>query len=88
MLLNPIAYFGALYLLTKADYSQYHGLFALLVAAYYLGLERSGTCETPVRRRLWSHLWESDCLFHTGGSPTAFRALDRHCLGRGEPVAD
>lgn len=47
MLLNPIAYFGALYLLTKADYSQYHGLFALLVAAYYLGLGAFGYLRNP-----------------------------------------
>ena len=38
MLLTPIAYFGALYVLTKAGYSDWHGIMALLVAAYYLGL--------------------------------------------------
>ncbi len=38
MLLTPIAYFGALYGLTKAGYSDWHGIMALLVAAYYLGL--------------------------------------------------
>lgn len=47
MLLNPIAYFGALYFLTKADYSNYHGLFALLVAAYYLGLGTFGYLRNP-----------------------------------------
>lgn len=47
MLLNPIAYFGALYVLTKAEYSQYHGLFALLVAAYYLGLGAFGYLRNP-----------------------------------------
>ena len=38
MLMTPIAYFGALYGLTKAGYSDWHGIMALLVAAYYLGL--------------------------------------------------
>ena len=38
MLLTPIAYFMALYGLTKAGYSDWHGIMALLVAAYYLGL--------------------------------------------------
>ena len=38
MLLTPIAYFMALYGLTKAEYSDWHGIMALLVAAYYLGL--------------------------------------------------
>jgi|GEM_PF-1709373 len=38
MLLTPIAYFGALYGLTKAQYSDYHGIMALLVAMYYLAL--------------------------------------------------
>jgi hypothetical protein len=47
MLLNPIAYFGALYFLTKAGYSNYHGLFALLVAAYYLGLGAFGYLRNP-----------------------------------------
>lgn len=38
MLMTPIAYFGALYGLTKAGYSDWHGIMSLLVAAYYLGL--------------------------------------------------
>lgn len=38
MLLNPIAYFAALYFLTKAQYSDYHGLYAMLVAGYYVAL--------------------------------------------------
>ena len=38
MLLTPIAFFAALYGLTKAGYSDWHGIMALLVAAYYLGL--------------------------------------------------
>ena len=38
MLLTPIAFFGALYGLTKAQYSDYHGLMALAVALYYIVL--------------------------------------------------
>lgn len=38
MQLTPLAYFGALYGLTRPLHSDYHGLMALLVAAYYLGL--------------------------------------------------
>ena len=38
MLLTPLVYFAALYALTRAGYSNFHGLMALLVALYYLGL--------------------------------------------------
>lgn len=38
MLLTPLVYFAALYGLTQAGYSAYHGVMALGVAAYYLEL--------------------------------------------------
>jgi hypothetical protein len=36
MLLTPIAYFAAIYWLTKPEHSNLHGLLATLVAAYYI----------------------------------------------------
>ncbi len=36
MLLTPIAYFGAIYWLTKPEHSNLHGLLAILVAVYYI----------------------------------------------------
>lgn len=36
MLLTPIAYFGAIYVLTRPEHSNLHGLLAILVAVYYI----------------------------------------------------
>ncbi|MFO1007044.1 MAG: DUF2339 domain-containing protein [Planctomycetaceae bacterium] len=36
MLLTPVAYFAAIYWLTKPEHSNLHGLLAILVAAYYI----------------------------------------------------
>ncbi len=61
MLLTPIAYFAALYGLTKAEYSNWHGIMALLVAAYYLGLGCSRSSAIRGTTRSWSHWSGSGC---------------------------